>query len=247
MNFNRPGKGPDPAAAQEEALAKDGPDRSASDSGSPHGDVSDLYLGFLAWTDAAGHEGSKALASSAVSIGSALEVERADDGSVTVSSPICGTIGELNGKDADRAANAIERGWTVRGRLSLVAWNSDRREFSAEVAIICHDPSNKAVDEAVERFSAGLGERMASGDHPTPALLQDRFDEMVESGGSRNFASNVPIPKKDDGFTVFRSRRTLADRLTEASATHRVGCTIASFAFIVALIATIAALVIFLS
>ncbi len=157
-------------------------------------------------------------------------------------------IGSLDAEQSDKVAQALQKGWECWANVELIAWDKKHERFSAQVAIVCHNPSDEKINTSIKEFERRLTTRIRGGDYPDPVINQESFEKIINSNGAWYMVPRAAKPKKSDGTSVsiYRKRQTLADKLAEASINHRAGCTVASYAFIAVIIAVIVLLIWFL-
>jgi hypothetical protein len=147
-------------------------------------------------------------------------------------------VGYLTGTGAYQARIQLARGWTVTAYLSFVAYSEkpEPGQYWGEVALICYDPR---YDEQMQPFLAELVKRMANGVRPKIDFGEEAFEQLIESNGTWFPADRVKKPHMEKGTAVVKDHRTPNDRLVEESRKGKPGCYVASWVFLLALVALI--------
>lgn len=147
-------------------------------------------------------------------------------------------IGYLNGVGAYQARLQMARGWTVTALLSFVAYSEkpEPGHYWGEVALICYDPQ---YEKQMSTFLEALAKAMGDGIRPKIDFGEDAFDQLIDSDGTWFPADRVKIPHMEKGTAVVKDHRTPNDRLVEESRKGKPGCYVASWAFLLAIVALI--------
>lgn len=130
------------------------------------------------------------------------------------------------------------RGLRMRAVLSFIAFTDhpDDGVYWGQAAIICYE---KPRAQAFERFEQQVGHRMADNVRTEVDLGPEAVAHIVESDGEWLPTKTIPMPAKEKGTAILKCRRSVTDRLIETGRTGNKGCYIASWAFLLVLIAAI--------
>lgn len=147
-------------------------------------------------------------------------------------------VGYLQGTAAYQARLQSARGWTVAAYLSFVAYSEQPKPgtYWGEVALICYNPK---YEDIMAPFLKKLTTMMGDGVRPKIDFGDDAFAQLVESKGSWFPADRVKVPKMEKGTAIVKDHRTPNDRLVEESRKGKPGCYVASWAFLLAIVALI--------
>lgn len=139
--------------------------------------------------------------------------------------------------EATRMVQLAEaRGWTTRALLSFVAYSDspDPGEYWGEMALFCYDPAYEAEFSA---FARALSDRLSESVRPDISLSQQGIGKVLETKGEWLPSSTVPLPEKQTGTVIMKSRRSLSEKLIEQGRKGNIGCYVFGWAFILALVA----------
>ncbi len=194
------------------------------------------YVDFLG----EGKDGQKLLANSASYIGVELAVapiDGAGDDELWVSTTTGIPIGRVPWADSPHLASLISNGWSVKSVLSLVTYSSSEGGFFGEAAIMCIAPDcADDIRAALEQYEAKQVQRIKGGDHPRLDLNQEQFAKVVESGGEWHMTKLAKLTKEQHGRMSYKRNQSVTGKMMDMSMTHRMGCSIASTIFLLALL-----------
>ena len=148
------------------------------------------------------------------------------------------TIGYFDdGFSRDLSLFAAE-GLELVGILSLVAFTEtpEPGEYWGQAAVIGYSPH---YAEEFNRFVDGVCGLIGKGIRPKLALMGPAVDEIINSIGTWLPSEREPLPEKQRGMALLKTRRGFIDGLVEAGRTGNKGCYILSWAFLLALVAAI--------
>lgn len=128
------------------------------------------------------------------------------------------------------------RGWSLHAVLSFVAYSDTPKPgyYWGQAAIICYD---KKYEHAFDIFTETVGKRLADGIRPDIALGEQGVGKVVESDGSWTPKDRVKLPSKEEGTVIVKDCRKLSEKLIEQSRKGNKGCYLASWAFLLILVA----------
>ena len=133
--------------------------------------------------------------------------------------------------DASRKLQlARARELETRCLLSFVAFSDspDPGCYWGQMAVFIYNPAhaeafNAFIDRCAERLGEGLRPQINLGRQAAQKIL-DEPDWMP--------SENVPLPKKEKGFAVLKSHRSLSEKMIEQGRSRNIGCYIISWIFI---------------
>lgn len=170
-------------------------------------------------------------------IGNAFSIERdRGDSRAWVTNPFGKRMGVLEPKAAEQVALCEARGWTTVALLALVAF-SEKPEpglYWGEVVIISYDP---AYEAAFSTFVDGIGKMLGKGIRPDVDLGVSSRQKVIDTNGEWMPSDRVAMPKKEKGTAWVKTERSGTELLVEQARKGNVGCTIVSWAFLLALVA----------
>ena len=128
------------------------------------------------------------------------------------------------------------RGWDPKALLSFVAFTDspDPGHYWGQAAIICYDP---AFSEPFSTFVQGLSARLSDGIRPDVDLGTQAVDSVLQSNGTWQPKKTIPLPSREKGTVIMKSRRKMNEKLIEQGRKGNKGCYVVSWAFIFALVA----------
>lgn len=129
-------------------------------------------------------------------------------------------------------------GMVVKAVLSFVAYSAEPEpgQYWGEAAVIAYAP---AYAKEFERFIENVGARMADSVRTNIAFDSTAIDRIIDSGGEWVPSQTVPLPKKRKGMMVMKDKRSLTDKLVEQGRSRNKGCYVASWLFIIIVVALI--------
>ncbi len=124
------------------------------------------------------------------------------------------------------------------GILSFVALTEtpEPGEYWGQAAVIGYSPH---YSEEFNQFIDGICGLIGKGIRPKLALKGSAVDEIINSNGTWLPSEREPLPEKQRGMALLKTRRGFIDGLVEAGRTGNKGCYILSWAFLLALVAAI--------
>ena len=204
--------------------------------------VETSYDGFYLRIDPDTPEGRRALAGSDGIIGSRLKAVpskgheasgEAVSAAVRLLTQTGITLATLTGKDAEKIGQALRAGWSINIVLSLVVYSKEQDGFWAEAACICYDTN---LGPALAEFTKNIIYRISRGTHPGLQLNQEQFVRVIESNGAWYLTKDTPLPEREKGAIVYKSRKVWSEYLVEAAAAGNLGCKFAAGIFWVVVI-----------
>lgn len=174
-------------------------------------------------------------------IGDAFSIEREyvdGEARAWIVNPFGQRMGILEEKAAEKVDLCNARGWTTVALLALVAFTEKPAPgfYWGEVVIISYDP---AYEAAFSTFANGVGTMLGKGIRPDVNLGRGSLQKVVESGGEWMPSDRVAMPNKEKGTAWVKTERSGTEMLVGQARKGNIGCTIASWIFLLALVALI--------
>ncbi len=137
------------------------------------------------------------------------------------------------------------RGFTMRAFLSFVAFTdaNDSNEDGAywgEMAVICYDP---AYESTFGPFAEAVSARMQEGERPRLDLGEEDVKRIEAADGAWVPKRSVPLPQKEKGTVIMKSRRSASEKMIERGRARNKGCYVVSWAFIVVCVVAVVLIV----
>ena len=122
--------------------------------------------------------------------------------------------------------------------LSFVAFSEQPEpgEYWGQMAVIAFAA---AYAEEFGPFVADASKLLAKGIRPKLDFGAAGAEKVIESKGSWMPSEREPMPAKEKGMAILKSRRGFTDGLVEAGRSGNKGCYILSWAFLLALVAAV--------
>lgn len=143
-------------------------------------------------------------------------------------------VGFLDAEMSHKLSVSEARGWKNVALLSFVAF-SEKPEpgvYWGEAAVISYDPKDKDI---FEPFLQRIGKLMASGLRPQIDLGTSAIKQLRENPNSWMPNERVPLPSKERGTAILKSRQSVSEKLIEQGRRKNIGCYIIGWGFILAL------------
>ena len=130
------------------------------------------------------------------------------------------------------------RGWKTTALLALVAYSEDPKPgyYWGEIAIISYDP---AYEDAFEPFIAQFAKKLGNGIRGDLKIGPKSLEEIVKTKGNWFPTARYPLPEKKKGTAFVKTERSGTERLVDQARKGNKGCMVASWAFILAVVALI--------
>lgn len=147
-------------------------------------------------------------------------------------------MGVLDEKIAQKIDVFEAKGWKVTALLACVIFTEEPKPgtFSGQVALFAYDPAH---EEAFSAFVKTIGSELAKGIRPAIDLGSDGVSRVLSSKGTWVPTGRVALPKVKKGSMILKSERSSTDKLVAQARKSRVGCTVASWGFIIIVVAAI--------
>lgn len=147
-------------------------------------------------------------------------------------------MGVLSEKIAQKIDVYEAKGWSVVALLACVVFTEEPKPgtFSGQIALFAYDPAH---EEAFSAFVKTIGEQLAKGVRPAIDLGADGVSRVFSSKGSWVPTGRVPMPSVKKGSIILKSERSSTDKLVAQARKSQVGCTVASWGFIIVVVAAI--------
>lgn len=148
------------------------------------------------------------------------------------------TIGYFDDSFSRELSLFAAEGLELVGILSFVAFTEtpEPGEYWGQAAVIGYSPH---YAEEFNQFIDGVCGLIGKGIRPKLALKGSAVDEIITSNGTWLPSEREPLPEKQRGMALLKTRRGFIDGLVEAGRTGNKGCYILSWAFLLALVAAI--------
>lgn len=148
------------------------------------------------------------------------------------------TIGYFDDSLSRELSLLAAEGLELVGILSFVAFTEtpEPGEYWGQAAVIGYSPHHA---EEFNQFIDGICGLIGKGIRPKLALKGSAVDEIINSNGTWLPSEREPLPEKQRGMALLKTRRGFIDGLVEAGRTGNKGCYILSWAFLLALVAAI--------
>jgi hypothetical protein len=147
-------------------------------------------------------------------------------------------MGVLSEKVAQKIDVYEAKGWKVVALLACVAFTEESKpgKYWGQVALMAYDP---AQEEVFDTFSTTIGEQLAKGIRPAIDLGTNGVTRVIESKGLWVPTGRVPLPQLKKGSTFIKTQRSSTDRMVAQARKSRIGCTVASWGFVIIVVAVI--------
>lgn len=147
-------------------------------------------------------------------------------------------IGFFDGNFSRRLSILKANGLELTAILSFVAYTDmpEPGRYWGEMAVIAYNPAHK---EAFERFITTVCTRMFDNVRTRVNFDAEGVERIISSGGSWVPEQTVPMPSKKKGTVIMKSKRSVSEKLIEQGRKGNKGCYVVSWAFIIALVATL--------
>ncbi len=147
-------------------------------------------------------------------------------------------VGFFDESFSRRVSLMLADGMTVVAILSFVAFSEQPEpgEYWGQAAVIAYSP--RYADEFM-KFIGGVAALIAKGIRPQLNFEGAAVDKVIESGGEWVPSDREPLPKKERGMALLKTRRSFTDSLVEAGRSGNKGCYFLSWAFLLALVAAV--------
>lgn len=152
--------------------------------------------------------------------------------------PFGARMGVLSEKIAQKIDVFEAKGWKTVALLACVVFADDPKpgKYWGQVALISYDP---AYEQAFSVWVKTIGEQLAKGIRPAIDLGADGISRVIKSDGAWVPTGRVPLPKLKKGSSFIKTERSSTDRMVAQARKTRIGCTVASWGFIIIVIVAI--------
>lgn len=147
-------------------------------------------------------------------------------------------MGFLDEETAEKIDLCNAKNYTTVALLALVAYTEEPTPgyYWGQVAIISYDPH---YEIPFSNFIAEVGKKLGDGVRPDLNLGKDSLQKIIESNGTWLPSARVPLPEKKKGTALVKTERSGTERLVGQARKGNIGCTIASWAFLLGVVALI--------
>lgn len=148
------------------------------------------------------------------------------------------TIGYFDENFSRELSLYAAEGMELVGILSFVAFTETPEpvEYWGQAAVIGYSPH---YAEEFNQFIDGVCGLIGKGIRPKLSLKGPAVDEIISSKGTWLPSEREPLPEKQRGMALLKTRRGFIDGLVEAGRAGNKGCYILSWAFLLALVAAV--------
>ena len=200
---------------------------------------SERYFGTYARFDTKSKKDAAALLGADNLVGDTFDIEFHTEGGASIAwmkNRFGALIGFFDPAFSRQLSILEARGWKLQAILSFVAF-TDRPEpghYWGQAALIGFDPS---LEQAFDPFVSAVSKRLMEGIQPEIDLGEQGVDQIVESQGAWQPKKTVPLPKKENGTVIMKSRRKFSEKLIEQGRKGNKGCYAVSWIFLLLLVA----------
>lgn len=129
-------------------------------------------------------------------------------------------------------------GMTLTALLAFVAFTEQPEpgHYWGQVAVFAYNPREET---AFNSFINGISKALANGVRPKIDLEASGIDRVTSSQGEWIPSDRQPLPTKEKGTAIIKSRRSITDRMIEQGRQHNKGCYFLSWAFLLLIVALI--------
>ena len=148
-------------------------------------------------------------------------------------------MGFIDEKTAEKVDLCNAKGWNTVALLALVAFTEKPAPglYWGQVLIISYDPE---YEVEFSTFIENIGKQLGNGIRPDVSLGKESLHKVVETKGEWIPSGRIPLPKKNKGTAWVKTQRTGTERLVKQARKGNMGCTVASWVILLALVALIA-------
>jgi hypothetical protein len=194
-----------------------------------------FYASFKPWDE----EGTRYLCGAEGIIGSALELERLENG-VGLATRDGRRLAVLGEEAATKLTALLEQDWVIRCILAYTVYSTEEKSFTGTFACIGYSPQlDEDIRASLDVFIGNITHRIANATHPGLDLTQEQFTRVIESKGAWFLTREEPWPELPKGSVFYRRRRTFNDRLISTALEGNRGCIVASWVGMAIIIAAI--------
>ena len=147
-------------------------------------------------------------------------------------------MGVLEDSAADQVELCNAKGWTVVALLALVAFSEEPEpgQYWGEVALIAYDPAFK---DAFEPFVAQFEQKLGNGVRGSLDLGAKSLQELMAKQGDWFPTGRQPLPEREAGTAFVKTERSGTERLVDQARKGNKGCMVASWVFLLAIVALV--------
>ncbi len=148
------------------------------------------------------------------------------------------TIGYLNEETSQTLSILSARKWELKAILSFVAFTDapEPGQYWGEVAVVAYDSQFKAE---LNHYIQNTTKRIMDGIRPNILLTENSFTQLIDSNGTWQPTKTIPLPKKETGTAILKSRRKLNEKMIEQGRNGNKGCYFISWIFLLGIVALI--------
>ena len=131
------------------------------------------------------------------------------------------------------------KGWIIKYVLSFTAYSEqpDPGVYWGQAAIIAYP---KRYEETFSTFLQSFAHATGEGLRPDPELNPSLIQQILNDPQSWKPSQKVKFPKDSKGTVILKDHRSLHDKLLDQGRQRNIGCFIASWVFLLGVVALIA-------
>ena len=150
-------------------------------------------------------------------------------------------VGYLDNRIIRPVQLAQAKDWFAHAFLSFVAFTAAKDEetpaqYWGQVAVLLYDSS---IAASMETFEKKLSRKMADGARPQVDFGASALDQLLKDPNGWFPTNKAHKPKMEKGSSIVKDHQTPNERLVEQARTKNKGCYVVSWAFIIAVVATV--------
>ncbi len=130
------------------------------------------------------------------------------------------------------------RNWNIKAVLSFIAFTESPEPgcYWGECAVLAWP---KTLDGPMTTFLEKVSKRIGEGVRPNLELGKQGVQQIIETQGSWQPTSTIPLPKKKPGTVIMKSHLKLSEKMIEQGRKGNKGCYVVSWVFLLTIVALI--------
>ena len=130
------------------------------------------------------------------------------------------------------------KGWVLSAYLSYIAYTEETEGgvYWGEMAVVCYE---QQVKNHMTVFTNWLASKLQDGVRPRIDFDKSAVDKLINSKGKWQPEQTHPLLKPEKGTVIMKDSLSLGDKVIEQGRKGNMGCYMASWAFIVAIVGLI--------
>lgn len=147
-------------------------------------------------------------------------------------------IGYFDPDESRNLSLAAADGLVLKAILSFVAFTNHPGEghYWGGMAIIGYNPVYK---EEFSVFINGVSKKISDDIRPKLDFGKEGIEKIIESNGEWIPTQTIPLPEVNKGMAILKRKRKMMDKLIEQGRSKNKGCYVASWIFLLCLVALI--------